>query len=586
MILQALTEYYVRKAKDFPPYGLVDKAIPFVVVLNPDGSVAALESTSTGKGKSRRTQVFRVPRAVIRTGNINPNLLWDNLEYALELSKTIKTIKSAEKVVRRHTSFIQRLNDFNVEDEGVKAVRLFLARKDKIALLQAFDEDWKALTKKAVNLSFRLAGDTCLVAERPAVYKAIRQEADSLKGPTITCSVTGNRDVLARVHDSIKGVNNSRDEGAKLVSFNLESCTSFGKEQGENASVGDRAAFYYTIALNSLLARGLERQLLIGDASTVSWASCDTRFEEALPKLLKQPPKDDPDRAVDAVADLRNSVYTGAYEESDKETRFYVLGLAAPEPARLTVRFWYAGTVPELAARLAQHFEDTRVDHFSNEKDVLSLFRLLVSLAPQGDSKNIPAKLSSDIMRAILAGEPYPREMMQAVIRRVRADHKVTYPRIALLKAGFNRSVRFANPKQQKELHVSLDTDNVNIGYRLGRLFATLEKIQVDARFGAVSAVHNKLCSLASSTPAAIFPKLLRLKQNHKPKGKGRQVFFEIVLGEIMSGIAGFPKHLGLADQAHFFTGYYHQRQKFYTKKSEQPDQEQKPNQKEEPNNE
>ena len=48
----------------------------------------------------------------------------------------------------------------------------------------------------------------------------------------------------------------------------------------------------------------------------------------------------------------------------------------------------------------------------------------------------------------------------------------------AVIKACLNRSIRHRH-LDAKELHVSLDPDNTDPGYRLGRLFAALERIQV-----------------------------------------------------------------------------------------------------------
>jgi CRISPR-associated protein Csd1 len=118
-----------------------------------------------------------------------------------------------------------------------------------------------------------------------------------------------------------------------------------------------------------------------------------------------------------------------------------------------------------------------------------------------------------------------------------------------------------------------LDTTNTNKGYRLGRLFATLEKIQSEASPGINATIRDKFYGAASSTPVTVFGNLMRLKNHHlsKLEHPGRKVFFEKLLSEIMDGIAasGFPTHMTLDDQGRFAIGYYHQTQGFYTKKAE-----------------
>lgn len=112
-----------------------------------------------------------------------------------------------------------------------------------------------------------------------------------------------------------------------------------------------------------------------------------------------------------------------------------------------------------------------------------------------------------------------------------------------------------------------LDKDNAHTAYRLGRLFATLEKIQQEAQPGINATIRERYYGAASSTPVAVFTTLLRLMNHHLAKlVTGRKTNFEKLLGEIMSGITNFPAHLNLPDQGRFALGYYHQRQDLFTK--------------------
>jgi CRISPR-associated protein Csd1 len=141
-----------------------------------------------------------------------------------------------------------------------------------------------------------------------------------------------------------------------------------------------------------------------------------------------------------------------------------------------------------------------------------------------------------------------------------------------MIKACINRSTRFKNPNIKEELQMSLDENNTNIGYRLGRLFATLEKIQQEANPGINATIRDRFYGAASGTPSTVFGNLMRLKNHHlaKLESVGRRVFFEKLLGQIIDGIEAkisFPAHLTLEDQGRFAIGYYHQMQYFFTKK-------------------
>ena len=114
-----------------------------------------------------------------------------------------------------------------------------------------------------------------------------------------------------------------------------------------------------------------------------------------------------------------------------------------------------------------------------------------------------------------------------------------------------------------------LDLANPSPAYRLGRLFATLEKIQEEASPGLNATIRERYYGAACSSPVTVFTTLLRLKNHHLAKiaSRGRVVNLERLLGEIIGGIDGFPSQLNLPDQGRFAVGYYHQRQDFFTKR-------------------
>lgn len=384
--------------------------------------------------------------------------------------------------------------------------------------------------------------------------------------------VGGERGPVALLHPAIKGIAGANTTGANIVSFNFRAATSFGKEQGRNAPVGVRSAFEYTTALNTLLAKDSKQKMMVGDATVVFWAERDDPFETELANFFAEPSKDDPDRLSDSVRALFHSPKTGAFAPDRDGTRFYVLGLS-PNAARIAIRFWYVGTVAEMAGRFREYFEDLLIVHGAKDREHLSLWRLLVSTAALGKSENIAPNLAGNFMRSILEGLPFPETMLQAVLTRIKAEHEVSYPRAKLIKGCLNRKWRFNNSNNERMLTVSLDTQNTNAGYRLGRLFSVLEKIQEAANPELNATIKDRFYASASTTPATAFANLMRLAVHHLSKlakeKPGYKVNLEKAMQEILDGIDGFPPHLALDDQGQFAIGYYHQRQSFFTKKDD-----------------
>jgi CRISPR-associated protein Csd1 len=563
MILQALYEYYQRKP-ELPGQGFEEKEIPFLIVLDDHGRFVHIEDTREGEGKKKAAKRFLVPQAIKRTVGVAANLFWDNSGYVLGEDNKGKPERLAEQAF----TFKQAIRNLQIEgDPGVNAVLRFLDNPDEKARAIAAASHWPEILEKGANLAFKQAGRAELVCQSENVRAAMAECTEGANVGSAVCLISGEEDITERLHAAIKGVWGAQSVGANIVSFNLDAFNSWGKSQGDNAPVGKRAAFAYTTALNHLLSKDSKQRMQVGDASTVFWADQANPMEDLLADLFSEPPKDDPDRNAKAIESLYKAPQTGAPAFDDDGTRFYVLGLA-PNAARIAVRFWHVATVSELAGHIKQHFHDLEIVHGPHEKPYLSLFRLLISTAIQGKSENIAPNLAGDFMKSILVGMAYPQTLLQAVIRRTRAEREISYPRAALVKACLNRQIRHSNPDNAKELAVALDDTQTNIGYRLGRLFAVLEKIQEEANPGINATIRDRYYGAASSTPVAVFQTLMRLKNHHlaKLENRGRAVNLERLIGEIVEDIHGFPRILSLPDQGRFTIGYYHQRQALFTK--------------------
>lgn len=565
MILQALNEYYDRKAADpdsgIAPEGFEYKEIPFVLVLDTDGNLVNIEDTRQTINKKIRAKSFLVPQGEKRAANITANMLWDNTEYVFG----IPVKGRPDRVVLQHQSFIENISSLELKNEiGIQAVLKFLTEKPGSKLDNSEHAD--EIKSGSPFMTFRLNTDIELVCQRKQVIEKLTRK-DSTQTEFGFCLIRGESDTPARLQPAIKGVRGTNTTGGNIVSFNLAAFNSFNKEQGANAPMGEKASFSYTTALNHLLGKDSVQKLQVGDATTVFWSDKKSHLEDDFGALFDEPDKDNPDKLTDKVKALLKAVDTGSLPPEDNENRFFILGLS-PNSARISVRFWHTGTVAEFSRKIANHFHDLEIVHAPHQRDHLSIWWLLRSIAALGKSDNIPPNLTGDWMRTILNGNAYPETLFQSAIRRIHAERQVSYERAAIIKACLNRKSRF-HIQPEKEITVSLDKDNTNPGYRIGRLFAVLEKIQEEASPGINSTIRDRYYSAASGTPASVFPILFRMKNHHLGKlEKGREIYFEKLTGEVVSDIAanGFPPQLSLADQGRFAIGYYHQRQAFFTK--------------------
>jgi CRISPR-associated protein Csd1 len=580
MILQALKEYYDRKTadpeSDIAPAGFERKELQFLIVIDDKGRFINIEDTREKVGAKLIAKSFLLPRSIGRSGSRSYEttfLLWDHIGYLLGLpSDDPKSPKQYQTWMKSLQILPQELKG----DTGINAILEFYKNGEDIKAISS-SQVQDCLNAPQCNMSFRLAYDTVPIPCRESVREYVKNSAETddeearEKGQSTkmgTCLVTGEKGVIARAH----GRTPINKDAKSLVGFQRNSgYDSYGKEQGYNAPIIKSTEFSYVTALNSLLKSNSQR-LLIGDATTVFWSGKRSSFEADFSFFFKEPEKDDPDAGTEKVKALVTSVSTGAYFDDDGDTRFYILGLA-PNAARIAVRFWHVGTISLFATRIRQYFDEFAIVKPPKESEFYSVWRILANVAAQDKSENIPPNLAGDFIRSILTGAPYPATLLHAVLRRIRSDveNRVKPVRAALIKAYLNRYYLFYPQQNIKEVAMELDASQPSVGYQLGSLFATLEKIQEDANPGINATIRERFYGAACATPVTVFPNLLRLKNHHLAKldNQGRVIYFERLLGEIIGKFNQFPAHLALHEQGFFAIGYYHQRQAFFRKKDE-----------------
>lgn len=597
MIVQELYDYYKalseRPGSNMPKPGFASAKVAFVFNLSPDGELLDVIPLGGRRGKRIATVDMEVPEPVKRTSGIEPSFLCDNNTYITgddEKSRPDRSLQAFEASKELHLSILQ-----DVDDDAARAVCRYFLRWDphqtrQHPALQHLIED----VLSGRNIVFRLDGSEGFVHDRPKVKEAwLEYRRRNVSGVVSQCLVTGEEAPIARIHPPVKGVFGAQSAGAALSSYNLSSFESYGKTKNYNAPISEAAAFGYTTALNYLLASDRQRLQLDSNTTVVFWSERldESREEDLMAQLLGLPGEEGQGQGASSggvedyqttqlVRDVLDRVRRGQpinfdQLEVDPDARFFMLGLS-PNSSRLSVRFWHVDSFGRMVERVAQHHADMSiVPPRYRPQGIVSVTEVLTETAPRRDRKRIPPLLGGGLMRAILSGQSYPQGLYTALIARIRADGEVNYVRAAMIKAILLRRLRAgwypgrASTFESGEVTIgmSLDVNNKNSAYLLGRLFATLEKVQEDANPGINATIRDRYFGAASATPRSVFPQLLRLAQHHIAKAQyGR--YYDQLIGSIMAELDKFPANLNLGEQGLFMLGYYHQRQSFYEKSS------------------
>ena len=554
MIFQSLISLYDRLAKtgDVPPSGFSVEDVGFFISIDKDGNLIGQPEDWRRKIKTNvyefNTSIVPYTNQVnVRSGNASttPNFMVDKVDYIFGMSgSTLKKV--------HHKSFIDRIHGVCGDsiDEGVVAIKAFLKKwnpADSVDL-----KGWKEMCGiHGKWVAFRLDGVPGFIHERSAVKTLWMDFVSREEFPQGISFLDGEVNDLQSQYAQFKF-----GSGASLVSFNEVAYESYGKKKGENAPISVGAEFKSSAALKYLF-RSRTQRLRIGDATTVFWAEKKSPVETMFGQILN--PSFEDKAASIPVQKFLEVVRKGGLPnelESDGDIKFYILGLSLNK-ARLALRFFYVCTVEELMCRLCDHFQCLEIER--SEKDILypGIWHLLKETTRE--TKDISPVLGGALARSILTGANYPQNLYQGVLRRIRADGRINYLRASILKAVLQRN-------HNKEVPMSLDTERREIAYLLGRLFAVLEKAQLDALGKVNTTIKDRFFSAASATPASVFPRLLRLSQHHIEKAEYGYIS-DRRIAEIMEHVESFPAHINLQNQGLFAIAYYQQKNDLYRTK-------------------
>lgn len=629
MIIQALVRYYDILAADknvkIAKPGYSPTNVSFALVISKDGKLTGIVDLRID-GKKKQPKQMEVPYQKSRAVSVIPYFACDNAKYIFG----IETFKEDPKKGLTSENFLHVLEETDKEKiviskrsrecfEQCRALHHTILDSAPDAAAQSFLkflDDWKPedslKNPKISEYKDEILAGGFFVFDLDGTYlhqiPEIRQAWDSHYLRSLSedpvnigqCLVSGNKEPIARIHQKIKRVYGAQPAGANLVSFNDSAFWSYGKNDKKteyNAPISESAMFKYTTALNYLLERESKNRIQIGDTSTVFWAettkkNCGNlaRFfidptddaEKSPGKENKSGEKKHDSQTRQLVSDILQKVRTGQHlEEKDlgvdpDTTKFYILGLS-PNNARLAVRFWYEDNFGNFITRVARHHLDMEIERDDGGPQVIPVYWLLKQTVSQSSKENAASPLLGGLlMRAILDGTPYPVPMYSAILNRVKVEHSINPARAGFIKACLIRLARARKKNEEKMITVSLNEESTSVPYRLGRLFAVLEKAQSDTNKELKSTITSKYFSSASTTPAVVFPVLLKLAQHHIAKsewGFKSDQWIE----DVLEGVDKFPAYLNQEEQGMFMLGYYHQKKALYRKKESTAEKKEEP---------
>ncbi|HIH74608.1 MAG TPA: type I-C CRISPR-associated protein Cas8c/Csd1 [Methanosarcina sp.] len=617
MIIQSLCRHYDILEKDenvsIPKLGYSSAKVSFALVISPDGVLSHIVDLRSDD-KKPKPKDMDVPIQKSRSSGVFSYFVCDNAKYVFGAEKIKRSefekkfdLASSEENSVEHT--VLEENDKEVTLVHRRSRECFEAFKElhhsildgqndpEIRGFLAFLDGWnpEEFLENPKTREYKddlLAGGNCVfefngsfLHQNSGVRTAWEIYSQNETGNTFAqCLISGKVEPVAKIHQKIKGVVGAQSAGASIVSFNDSAFCSYGKEQSFNSPISESAVFKYTTALNYLLSSQSNR-IRIADSTVVFWAETSEKSCEDLVKFFFDSPEPEKKEEknmetsrvwdtnkIKEIEEILNKVRIGKKVNqedigTDPETNFYILGLS-PNNARLAVRFWYVDSIGNLIEKMARHHLDMEIIRDDHGPRCISIYRLLNETVPQSsDKKTVSPLLGGLILRSILTDTGYPISLYSAILSRAKVDGSINFVRAGFIKAYLLRLSRAGLSNLNQDLiTMSLNEESSSVPYRLGRLFAALEKAQNDTNREMKSTINSKYFSSASSTPAVVFPVLLKLAQHHIAKSDWGFRSNQLI-EQVLEGVNEFPAYLNLEDQGMFMLGYYHQRKAFFTKK-------------------
>lgn len=273
-VFEQLVNFYDNNAErcNLPVMGFSKEKISFVMEIDNDGNPTAFYPLEVNAKNKVVPQMLDVPEMVAgRTSGVKANFAWDNCRYVFGLDK------KAEDGQNKVTAFSKKFEEViqGVEDVEAQAVKAFYNKKNYIDAMPLLKDYMDSTQVIMGNIVLKVKGKDHFVHENEKIREAwIQYYKKHIEGETITCMVTGKKDVKCDMHPVIKGVAGS-SAFAKLISVNAVAFENYGWKGLDNCPMGRTTVFKYATSLNYMLSK-YEHRLSTDQSTYVFWSDLNS----------------------------------------------------------------------------------------------------------------------------------------------------------------------------------------------------------------------------------------------------------------------------------------------------------------------
>ncbi|WP_182884221.1 type I-C CRISPR-associated protein Cas8c/Csd1 [Microbispora sp. H10885] len=562
MLIQRLAEHARQSAGAETPRYYRNRTVRWALIIDRKGTPSLISrADSVNKAGSSLPTPY-----LTRTSGVAAMLLADTLEYVFAVAKD-DTDKAQAAADRRNDAYLDLLKawrDAATDPVADLVWRTFQAERHLDVLADLPDEakssdmvavmvedEWAHLRPSAIAFWAQVARD---------------RKSSGNDGLCLGCGDYGA--LLKTIPEMVKGTlipvgldaagRPKRGRDAALISVNTTAQGRMGTLQLANTPICEECGSAAMAGLNHLLSDDRHRRR--GDDNVFIWWLREPA--DFNPLIIDAPQLKDVER-------LLQEVHRGQPGTRVDDNAFYALTLSANQ-SRVVVRDWLDVPLPEIKAKFAAWFRDiASTDRWADGISYAPLWQMVRASGQWSRTRKIyrPGStahgLDRDLLHAALHGTPPPSHMVAHLLHRIRNDHHVDLPRVAMLRLALTRH------PYKENIMPGLDENATDPAYVWGRLFAVLEAIQHRALPEANTTIRDRYFGLAMTQPAATMRMLRTNANGHLKKLIGKEKTRPAglaldsrlaTISQLIDRESGLPTHLDAKGQIQFILGYDHQR--------------------------